>query len=246
MFCKEDFFEPKGKPVFMKRAEKLVQYLKSLSFDELQTLLRCNPEIARLNFERYRQMDLSKNTVPALFAYDGIQYKYMAPQVFESDYFDYVQNHLYILSGLYGVLRPFDGVVPYRLEMQAKLKTNFCKNLYDYWGDALYTYITSEDYQILNLASKEYYKAVSRYFKPKDHCVTCIFAEPHHGKLVEKGVYVKMARGEMVRFLAEQKVETFEEVKQFSRLDFTFREELSNANTYVFVREKKDKTLKQS
>lgn len=240
MFGRENFFEPKGDPVFIEQAEKLKQYLQTLPLEALQVLLCCNARIARLNYERYKQMDLRKNTLPALFAFDGIQYKYMAPQVFETNCLDYVQKHLFILSGLYGVLRPFDGVVPYRLEMQAKLRTDFCRNLYDYWGEALYTHITCMDHEILNLASKEYFKAVSRYLHPNVRCVTCVFAEYHNERPVEKGVYVKMARGEMVRFLAEQNIETFEGVKQFSRLGFSFCKALSGADTFVFIREKKN------
>ena len=83
-------------------------------------------------------MDLTKNLTPALLAYDGIQYTYMAPAVFEDGQFDYVQEHLRILSGFYGVVKPLDGAVPYRLEMQAKATVGGHKNLYDFWGDSLY------------------------------------------------------------------------------------------------------------
>ena len=83
-------------------------------------------------------MDLTKNLTPALLAYDGIQYTYMAPAVFEDGQFDYVQEHLRILSGFYGVVKPLDGVVPYRLEMQAKAAVDGRRNLYDFWGDSLY------------------------------------------------------------------------------------------------------------
>ena len=107
-------------PVFTDRAEVLKDWIQSLSYEEQKTLWACNDKIARQNAERFVHMDLTKNLTPALLAYDGIQYTYMAPAVFEDGQFDYVQEHLRILSGFYGVVKPLDGVVPYRLEMSAK------------------------------------------------------------------------------------------------------------------------------
>ena len=107
-------------PVFTDRAEVLKDWIRSLSYEEQKTLWACNDKIARQNAERFAHMDLTKNLTPALLAYDGIQYTYMAPAVFEDGQFDYVQEHLRILSGFYGVVKPLDGAVPYRLEMQAK------------------------------------------------------------------------------------------------------------------------------
>ena len=147
-------------------------------------------------------MDLTKNLTPALLAYDGIQYTYMAPAVFEDGQFDYVQEHLRILSGFYGVVKPLDGVVPYRLEMQAKAAVSGHKNLYDFWGDSLYQEVMDESGILINLASKEYSKCIEKYLRPEDRYITCIFGELEGGRVVQKGVYAKMARGEMVRFMA--------------------------------------------
>lgn len=118
----EDTISHKQLPVFLDRTELLMKYLKSLTYDELKKLLLCNDEIAALNYERYANMDLRKNLTPAILSYDGIQYKYMAPQVFDDSYFDYIEKHLRILSGFYGVLSPFDGITPYRLECRRVLK----------------------------------------------------------------------------------------------------------------------------
>ena len=104
-------------PVFMEKTEILMQWIQSLSYEEQKKLWACNDKIARQNAERFAHMDLQKNLTPALLAYDGIQYTYMAPAVFEDGQYDYVQEHLRILSGFYGVVKPMDGVVPYRLEM---------------------------------------------------------------------------------------------------------------------------------
>lgn len=241
MSMKADSLEPAGLPVFLDKAQILVQHLKSLSFPELKTLLACNDEIARLNYERYRTINLSENTNPALVTYEGIQYKYMAPRVFTYDYFDYAQKYLRILSGLYGVLKPLDGIVPYRLEMQAKLKTDFCKNLYDFWGADIYKNLTLDDDDasskvILNLASEEYAKAVRKFVKPTDTFITCTFAEQVNGSLKEKGVYVKMARGEMVRFMAENNITKPEDIKAFTGLGYRFSPKDSREQHYVFIR----------
>lgn len=160
----------------------------------------------------------------------------MAPQVFEYDYFAYIEERLRILSGFYGILKPFDGVVPYRLEMQAKLKTAFCHNLYDYWQDDIYRDLTRNDTTILNLASAEYSKTVEKYLTADVNYITCKFGELIGGKVIEKGVYVKMARGEMVRFMAEKAVEDLDEIKEFNRLGFVYRDELSDEKTFVFVK----------
>lgn len=238
MISDGDFLPPRQAPVFLDQANQLRRYLQSLSVRQLQQLLACNDAIAALNYHRYQTMDLSQHTTPAILAYDGIQYQYMAPQVFDYDCLDYVERYVYILSGLYGVLRPFDGVVPYRLEMQAKLHTDFCSSLYAFWGDRLYREVTREDSQILNLASAEYSRTVLKYCKEGDRLVTCKFAELQDGKLREKGVYVKMARGEMVRFLAENRITSLEEVSYFDRLGYRYHAEWSDPHTFVFIRER--------
>lgn len=109
-----------------------------MSYTELQQLWQCNAEIAALNHRRLQNMELHNNLTPAVLAYDGIQYQYMASRVFENSQLDYVAGHLNILSGFYGILKAMDGVVPYRLEMQAKLKVDGCRDLYEFWGDKIY------------------------------------------------------------------------------------------------------------
>ena len=160
----------------------------------------------------------------------------MAPTVFETEMFHYVQEHLRILSGFYGILKPMDGVTPYRLEMQAKLELNGAKNLYAYWGDRLYKELRDSSGIIVNLASKEYSKCIEKYLQAEDSYITCNFFEEVQGKLVQKGVYCKMARGEMVRFMAENRIEKPEEIKQFAVMGYRFSEELSSKKEYVFLR----------
>lgn len=224
-------------PVFIKDTEKIMEWMKRLSYGDAKKLWACNDQIAEQNFERFMHMDLYRNLTPAILSYEGIAYQYMAPAVFEDGQFDYVQEHLRILSGFYGVLRPMDGVTPYRLEMQAKARIEGTKNLYDYWGDRLYREVLDDSRIIINLASKEYSKCIEKYLKPEDTYITCIFGEMDQGKIVQKGVYAKMARGEMVRYMAGQRVESPEEMKGFSGLNYEFSSELSTDQEYVWLRQ---------
>ena len=183
-------------------------------------------------------MDLRKNLTPAILAYDGIQYTSMAPTVFEVGQFAYVQQHVRILSGFYGALRPMDGVTPYRLEMQARAKAGGCRSLYEFWGDDLYRAVVDDSRIIVNLASVEYARCVERYLTPDDRFITCVFGELEGGRVVQKGVYAKMARGDMVRFMAETGVEAPEQLRGFDRGGYRFDEARSSEREYVFVRRK--------
>ncbi len=231
-----DDFEHRHMPVLLHKTRELLTYLRSLSYDELKDMWKCNDKIARLNYNRIRNMDLYNSLTPAILSFDGIQYQYMAPGVFEYDELDYIDEHLRILSGFYGVLRPYDGVTPYRLEMQTKLINWIHKSLYDFWADDIAKYLFSESRCILNLASKEYSKCVSRYITKDIRFITCIFGEINDGRVIQKGTLAKMARGEMVRFMAENKIVNVEDIKEFNRLGYVYREELSNENTYVFIK----------
>ena len=223
-------------PLFLDKTEQIYDILRNLSKDELKKIWKCNDKIAALNVERLQNMDLRRGLTPAILAYEGIQFQYMAPGVFTETEFDYIQEHLRILSGFYGVLRPFDGVMPYRLEMQAKLSVDGKKDLYDFWGNALAQSLQAETNCILNLASKEYSQAVSKYLDKSIRWINFVFGEVKNGKVAEKGTLCKMARGEMVRYLAENQIENIEEVKGFDRLDFQYSEEYSKENTFVFIR----------
>jgi cytoplasmic iron level regulating protein YaaA (DUF328/UPF0246 family) len=222
--------------VFLPKTEAIVQVLQGMGYDELKKLWKCNDAIAAVNAERLSDMDLHTRLTPAVLAYEGIQYQYMAPGVFTDRELDYVQEHLRILSGFYGVLKPFDGVRPYRLEMQAKLKVCKAKDLYAYWNSSVAEYLLAETNCIINLASKEYSSCVSKYLPEHVRFITCVFGEEKNGKVIEKGTMCKMARGEMVRFLAENRVEDPEEIKAFDRLEYRFDASRSDENTFVFLR----------
>lgn len=172
-----DTFACTETPVFLEKTAILKDWISSLSFDEQKKLWACNDKIAKQNAARFADMDLKNSLTPALLAYDGIQYTYMAPAVFEDGQVTYVQEHLRILSGFYGVLKPMD-----------------------------------------------------------DRCITCVFGELVNGKVVQKGVYAKMARGEMVRFMAGIQAEKPEQIKNFDWSGYQFDEGRSSEMEYVFVR----------
>lgn len=223
-------------PAFLEETEAIVRELQSKPSEELQRLWKCNDKIAMLNVERLQNMELRCNLTPAVLAYVGIQYQYMAPNVFTAQEYDYIQEHLRILSGFYGVLRPFDGVTPYRLEMQAKLKIGEVKDLYSFWNSKLADNIFKESDCIVNLASREYSICISPYLRPDIHFITCVFGEEKDGKIVEKGTMCKMARGEMVRYMAENQITKLEDICSFDRLNYVFDAARSDKETYVFVK----------
>ena len=235
-----DSFLPKKLPVFLMQAEEIKETLQSMAPEALQKLWKCNDSIAKLNVSRLREMDLTRNLTPAIFSYEGIAYQYMAPGVFSERELGYIEEHLRILSAFYGVLRPFDGVTPYRLEMQAKLKVCEAKNLYEYWGEKIAENILAETDTVLNLASKEYSLCVSRYVPCGKRFITCVFGEEKDGKIIEKGTLCKMARGDAVRFMAENGVTEAEGIRSFDRLGFRYDASRSDESTYVFVKEGKN------
>ena len=231
-----DGFQGVSVPYFIEKAEFLRNILKSMSYEELKKLWKCNDKIAALNFERLKNMDSKNALTPAILSYDGIQYKYIAPNVFTYDQLNYINEHLIILSGLYGMLRPFDGVIPYRLEMQAKLSGENFKSLYDFWGSSVADILSKETDTIINLASKEYSKVVSDNIGNNINFITCSFAQIINGKPVEKGTLCKMARGEMVRYMAENNIKDYKNIKNFNRMNFSYSDALSDESTFVFIK----------
>lgn len=231
-----DGFAPEALPQFIREAEQLKLVLQGMSPGELRALWRCGDAIARQNVERLRDMDLRRRLTPALLAYEGIQYQYMAPGVFETGQLRYLRERLRILSGLYGLLRPFDGVTPYRLEMQARLSAGGCADLYAFWGSKLADQLASETDIVLNLASAEYSRAVKPHLPPSVRFLSCTFGELWEGKVVEKGTLCKMARGRMVRWLAENQVTRPDEIRAFEELGYRYARGYSTEHNIVFLK----------
>lgn len=235
MNIQNDLFEAQTLPYFVQDAAHLCEVLRAKSAAELQILWQCNDKLTTLNRMRLENMDVHRATTPAILAYEGLQYQHLAADVLSREGLAYVSAHLRILSGFYGVLRPFDAVVPYRLEMQAKLAVDGAKNLYEYWGRRLYDALDEKDGVIINLASQEYAKAVIPYLGADDRFVTLRFGAVIDGKFKQKGTFAKMARGEMVRYMAETQATCLEDLRGFDALGLVFDETLSDRQTMTFV-----------
>lgn len=212
-------------PLFLNQTKELKDILCQMDVETLKKYMKCSDAIAKKTYQMYQSFD-SQIKSPAILSYSGIQYQYMACDVFTDDEISYLQDHLWILSGLYGALRPLDEIVNYRLEMQTKLPFS----LYEFWKDQLSNIIPKGP--ILNLASEEYAKCIRKYRE----LVDVSFCEFNGKKYVEKGVYAKMARGRMVRYLAENQIEDIEQIKRFSDLGYTYSDSLSHENLIVFVK----------
>jgi len=229
-------------PEFLPQTDKILEKLQTMDYEALKKLWKCSDKIAEENVERLENMDLRVSLTPAILAYEGIQYQYMAPTVFSDREYDYIQEHLRILSGFYGVLRPFDGVVPYRLEMQAKLKIEAGKDLYEFWGSQLADHLVAETDCIINLASKEYSSAITKHLPTNVRMITCVFGEEIDGKIIEKGTLCKMARGEMVRRMAENNVTNPEELKNIQLLNYVYSDTLSDEQSFIYLKKQENPT----
>lgn len=235
MRTQTDLLEETDKPVYLKEAAWLHKLLSGYTKPELKNLLHANDAITELNYSRYQNMDLNSSLTPALLAYVGLQYQSMAPDVFTYGQWAYAKENIKILSGFYGILSACDGIVPYRLEMQAKLSAGGFPDLYGFWGDKIYRELVKEDCVILNLASKEYSKAVEPYIEQGVRFISCVFGTESEGKLRIKATQAKIARGEMVGWLAENQIHDPEMLKEFSVRGYRYRHDLSLPDRFVFV-----------
>ncbi len=236
MVQRDNIYAWQNKPILIEKTLQLLKQLSSMDYDSLKSLWKCNDEIAKLNYQRLARMELDKELCPAIVAYDGIQYQSMRSNEFNEIELDYLQKHLRILSGFYGMLKPLDGIRPYRLEMQAKLQVGGFKDLYSFWGSSISEAITDGEDCILNLASKEYSRCISKYVPDACRFISCIFGEEKDGKLIEKGTMCKIARGEMVRWLAENNIQDPTELSNFEGTYHRYCEKYSNETTIAFIR----------
>lgn len=233
-----DSFPVRQLPKFIDQAQQILDYLRGLSYDQIHRLWwNCSEKIARPNYQRLHQMNLRRDLTPAIIAFTGLQYQYMAPDVFTDNELDYVQKHLKILSGFYGILRPFDGIVQYRLGMGDRAHANGTKSLYEFWGSRLADTLYHNDNLVINLASQEYSKAIKPYVHGNRQLVTIKFGEMIDGQVKQKATLAKMARGNMVRYLASQNANSLDQVKNF-QLAYHYRAQLSDKSTLVFIKNK--------
>lgn len=234
-----DRMKPETKVSFPKESMEILQVLRSLSLSEIQQNMKVNEKIAKENLKRYQELRFDQNGSSALFTYQGLQFKYM--DIHTKEEIQYLQDHLRILSGLYGIVRPLDSVYPYRLEMQAKIAVNESEDIYSFWNHKLADTLlqevkTHEIPVILNMASKEYEKAVLPYL-PKESYINLTFKINKQGKLKIESTQAKMARGRMIHYLASKQIQTLSDVQRFNDDDYYFVPSLSTKQEYVYVKE---------
>ena len=231
MIVNDDDVTPRGLPVCIRETEELLRRLRGMSYEELAETWKCSDRLMRENTARLERMELYSRLTPAVYAYVGLAYQHLCAGGMSDEEIGYLQEHLRILSGFYGILRPLDGVTPYRLEMQAVLPGY--GDLYSFWGDRLYKEL--KDDVIVDLASKEYSRSIVPYLKDTDRYIEIVFAEYVKGKPVTKGTMAKMARGEMVSWMAQNAVTDPDQLKRFDR-GYAYSEEQSDPSRYVFLR----------
>lgn len=229
-------------PVFLAEAMELAELLKNYSQEELMKLMKISEKLAEVNYDRY--MNFHKEEVvskEALFSFSGDVYKAMNPFDYSEEHVEFAQNHLRILSGLYGVLKPLDKIKEYRLEMATKVENANNKDLYSFWTEKITNNILKEvsgqeRKAILNLASLEYSKTLDRA-KLKDIEIFDVeFKENRNGQFKIVGTYAKKARGTMVSYIIKNKIDSIEDVKKFKEDGYVFNEEVSTENNIVFTR----------
>lgn len=230
-------------PEFLDSAAELVDRLRPLTVPNLAALLSVNEKIARLNAERFAgwtREHTPKNALQAIFAYTGDVYRGFHVDSLSAEDLYYAQNHLRILTGLYGILRPLDLIQPYRLEMATPLETQQGKDLYEFWADALTRSVNEalsnhHDHSVVNLASKEYSSALE--FDALDGpVVTPVFKDWKGGKLRTVAIYMKQARGAMARFMIAHRIEEPKGLKAFAEDGYRYSEQHSTEQELVFVR----------
>ncbi len=232
-----------SKPQDLKQSELLVKELKKIKREQLQSLMSISENIAQLNVDRFKAFTTpftKKNAKPALFAFKGDVYGGIDVDNFSDDDLDYAQQHLRILSGLYGCLRPLDLIQPYRLEMKTKLSNPRGENLYQFWGEsitqALNKELRKQEHAVLvNLASNEYFKAV----KPKlleGRLLNINFKETKDGKTRIVAIFAKRARGMMTDYIIRNRIERPEDLKKFRTGGYRFNKTLSDEKQWTFER----------
>ena len=231
------------KPGFISQSTDLIKTLKDYSELDLMELMHLSQKLAELNFNRYHAWKPSfdfDNSKQAILAFKGDVYTGLDADSFSPEDFEFAQDHLRILSGLYGTLRPLDLMQPYRLEMGTKLPTDQGKNLYEFRGDTitdnLNTVLKKQGDDILvNLASNEYFKSV----KPKSikgTIITPTFKEKKNGQYKIIGIYAKKARGLLSRYIIQNRLKDVQEIKKFSIDGYEFNGPMSDDKTWAFTR----------
>ena len=230
-----------SQPDFEAESTRLIKKLGTLSRKKIGELMSISPELAALNVDRYQKWSPTpskEDTKQAVLAFNGEVFRGLNAGELNEDELAFAQNHLRILSGLYGVLRPLDLIQPYRLEMGTKLKYYSYKNLYEFWGDKITKRLNSdlgESKCVINLASNEYYKSVKEA-KLKVDVITPVFKDFSNGQYKVLMTYAKNARGAMANYIIKNRIEEPELLKSFDSNGYAYDPGLSDKSNWVFTR----------
>ena len=226
-------------PELMSETRELVDTCKQLSPANLASLMSISDKLAILNVERFNSFEFpftQDNAKPAVLTFNGDVYTGLDAESLSEDDLTFAQQHLRILSGLYGVLRPLDLMQAYRLEMGTRLDNPKGKNLYEFWGDKVTEQLNAEPQPIMvNLASNEYFKVVSKKLLSAP-VITPVFKDTKNGNLKVISFFAKKARGLMARYIIENRITDVEQLKQFDVAGYAFDATLSSATEWVFTR----------
>ena len=230
-------------PAFVDQSLVLAGILRKLSPKKLASLMDINPKLAELNFRRYQKWSeefTTENSKPALLMFNGEVYSGIKASTLKEKEIIYAQDHLRILSGLYGLLRPLDLMQAYRLEMGTALKNPAGKDLYKFWGDKITNSINDvlkiqREKTLVNLASHEYFKVVDPA-KIEGKIITPVFRESRPDGNKPITIYLKKARGMMTRFIIKNRIEKSEELKHFDSEGYFYSEAMSRGDELVFIR----------
>ncbi|PCJ28308.1 MAG: hypothetical protein COA97_01360 [Flavobacteriales bacterium] len=229
-------------PIFVEDSEKLINSLRKYNPKKLSKLMGISSALADLNAERYLSWNSNhtENVNPAVLTFNGEVYTGLDAISFSKKEKDYAQDNLRILSGLYAILRPYDLIHPYRLEMGTKLKIGRKKNLYEFWGDKIVNEINEavanqKEDVLVNLASNEYFKSVNKK-KLKATVITPVFKDFNNGQYKTVMVYAKKARGMMAGYIVKNRIDKVKNLKGFDAAGYCFNNEASTDTELVFYR----------
>ena len=227
------------KPFFKENVKELVEIARNLSSDDLRELMDISPKLAELNKERFKDFGKQEKKAAA-FAFAGDTYKGLDIEKMKPNDLEWAQKHLRILSGLYGLLRPLDGIEPYRLEMGSKLKGSHGASLYEYWGNKISDILNQYGKKIgsdtlVNCASNEYFNAINPNTLSLK-VITPIFMERKNGKEKIISFYAKNARGAMARYIIQNRLIESEDLKKFNLDGYSYNSQKSNENKFTFIR----------
>jgi hypothetical protein len=234
---------PVTKPLFFEDSLELVELLHGMRAEDIAELMKLSNSLAQLNYQRYQTFSTSfsvQNSKPAINSFRGDVYQAFDRENFTELDYHFAQKHVRILSGLYGILKPLDGIQPYRLEMGTKLANSQGKNLYSFWQNKITEYLNQalqedEDPTIINLASKEYSSVINQQ-KLHFPMINITFKEEKNGVFKVIAIKAKRARGIMANWIIKNKINSPEQLYSFSEDEYTYQAHLSSASEYVFIR----------